>query len=123
MHAGDRLQAVELDESAVLVDRKNPAARRSVGGREQADEQLRGVTIEEIEHDPVIRAGVDPGLVKDGVSTCRRYRRYQLLGEGYTGPPRVHDRDRTRRPACRDERGGSVAVEIKRRGEIDGVGS
>ena len=44
------------------------------------------------------------------------------LGDGLTaGPPRVPDRHRPGRPAVPRRRGASVAVEIKRRGEIDGV--
>ena len=90
----------------------------------KAGEQLR-ITIEEIEHDSSHDLGVDPGLVKDGVEAHLQAllaEHVQLLGEGYTlvrreymtaiGPVDL---------LCRDERGGSVAVEIKRRGEIDGV--
>ena len=90
----------------------------------KAGEQLR-ITVEEIEHDSSHDLGVDPGLVKDGVEAHLQAllaEHVQLLGEGYTlvrreymtaiGPVDL---------LCRDERGGSVAVEIKRRGEIDGV--
>ena len=90
----------------------------------KAGEQLR-ITVEEIEHDSSHELGVDPGLVKDGVEAHLQAllaEHVQLLGEGYTlvrreymtaiGPVDL---------LCRDERGGSVAVEIKRRGEIDGV--
>ena len=90
----------------------------------KAKEQLR-ITVEQIEHDSSHDLGVDPGLVKDGVEAHLQAllaEHVQLLGEGYTlvrreymtaiGPVDL---------LCRDERGGSVAVEIKRRGEIDGV--
>lgn len=90
----------------------------------KAGEQLR-ITIEEIEHDSSHELGVDPGLVKDGVEAHLQEllaEHVGLLGEGYTlvrreymtaiGPVDLF---------CRDEQGGSVAVEIKRRGEIDGV--
>ncbi len=90
----------------------------------KAGEQLR-ITIEEIEHDSSHELGLDPGLVKDGVEAHLQAllaEHVQLLGEGYTlvrreymtaiGPVDL---------LCRDELGGSVAVEIKRRGEIDGV--
>jgi RecB family endonuclease NucS len=90
----------------------------------KAGEQLR-ITVEEIEHDSSHELGVDPGLVKDGVEAHLQAllaEHVQLLGEGYTlvrreymtaiGPVDL---------LCRDEHGGSVAVEIKRRGEIDGV--
>lgn len=90
----------------------------------KSGEQLR-ITIEEIEHDSSHELGTDPGLVKDGVEAHLQEllaEHIELLGEGYMlvrrefmtaiGPVDI---------LCRDDRGNSVAVEIKRRGEIDGV--
>ena len=90
----------------------------------KSGEQLR-ITIEEMEHDSSHELGVDPGLVKDGVEAHLQEllaEHIEMLGEGYTlvrreymtaiGPVDI---------LCRDEQGRSVAVEIKRRGEIDGV--
>ena len=90
----------------------------------KAGEQLR-IRIDHVEHDSSHELGVDPGLVKDGVEAHLQEllaEHVGLLGEGYTlvrreymtaiGPVDL---------LCRDERGRSVAVEIKRRGEIDGV--
>ena len=90
----------------------------------KSGEQLR-ITLEEVEHDSSHELGVDPGLVKDGVEAHLQEllaEHIELLGEGYTlvrrefmtaiGPVDI---------LCRDEQGRSVAVEIKRRGEIDGV--
>lgn len=90
----------------------------------KAGEQLR-ITIEEIEHDSSHELGVDPGLVKDGVEAHLQKllaENIELLGDGYQlvrreymtaiGPVDI---------LCRDDHGRSVAVEIKRRGEIDGV--
>ena len=90
----------------------------------KSGEQLR-ITIEEIEHDSSHELGTDPGLVKDGVEAHLQEllaEHIELLGEGYTlvrrefmtaiGPVDI---------LCRDSGGRSVAVEIKRRGEIDGV--
>lgn len=90
----------------------------------KAGEQLR-ITVEDIEHDSSHQLGVDPGLVKDGVEAHLQVllaEHVELLGAGYTlvrreymtpiGPVDL---------LCRDEQGHSVAVEIKRRGEIDGV--
>ena len=90
----------------------------------KSGEQLR-ITIEEIEHDSSHELGTDPGLVKDGVEAHLQEllaEHIELLGEGYTlvrrefmtaiGPVDI---------LCSDDRGNSVAVEIKRRGEIDGV--
>ncbi|MFE7802986.1 endonuclease NucS [Nocardia sp. NPDC057440] len=90
----------------------------------KAGEELR-ITIEDIEHDSSHELGVDPGLVKDGVEAHLQEllaEHVQTLGPGYTlirreymtaiGPVDL---------LCRDADGATVAVEIKRRGEIDGV--
>ena len=90
----------------------------------KAGEKLR-ITIEEIEHDSSHELGIDPGLVKDGVEAHLQEllaEHIETLGEGYTlvrrefmtaiGPVDI---------LCRDAAGRSVAVEIKRRGDIDGV--
>jgi endonuclease len=90
----------------------------------KAGEQLI-VTIEAIEHDSAHELGVDPGLVKDGVEAHLQKllaEHIHTLGDGYRlvrrefptaiGPVDI---------MCRDAAGGAVAVEIKRRGEIDGV--
>jgi endonuclease len=83
------------------------------------------ITVEEILHDSAHSLGIDPGLVKDGVEAHLQVllaAHPQTLGEGYTlvrreymtaiGPVDL---------LCKDAQGASVAVEIKRRGEIDGV--
>ncbi len=90
----------------------------------KAGEKLR-ITITEIEHDSSHELGVDPGLVKDGVEAHLQEllaEHIETLGAGYSlvrrefmtaiGPVDI---------LCRDAAGGSVAVEIKRRGDIDGV--
>ncbi len=83
------------------------------------------ITIHAIEHDSSHTLGVDPGLVKDGVEAhLQRLLAEQIgtLGSGYRlvrreyptaiGPVDI---------MARDPQGVAVAVEIKRRGEIDGV--
>ncbi len=90
----------------------------------KAGEQLR-ITLTDVEHDSSHELGTDPGLVKDGVEAHLQEllaEHIDLLGEGYTlvrreymtaiGPVDI---------LCRDAGGRSVAVEIKRRGDIDGV--
>ena len=90
----------------------------------KTDDRLR-VHLHEVLHDSSHELGVDPGLVKDGVEAHLQEllaAHPTTLGEGYTlvrreymtaiGPVDL---------LCRDATGGSVAVEIKRRGEIDGV--
>ena len=83
------------------------------------------ITIEEVLHESKHELGVDPGLVKDGVEANLQEllaAHITTLGDGYSlvrreyptaiGPVDI---------MCRDAEGVSVAVEIKRRGEIDGV--
>lgn len=87
-------------------------------------EQLR-ITVEEILSDSSYELGEDPGLVKDGVEAHLQEllaEHIGTLGEGYSlvrreyptaiGPVDI---------LARDADGQTVAVEIKRRGGIDGV--
>lgn len=83
------------------------------------------VSLFEIFHDTTHELGVDPGLIKDGVEAHLQEllaEQIELLGEGHElvrreymtaiGPVDI---------LARDADGVAVAVEIKRRGEIDGV--
>ncbi|MFI6029965.1 endonuclease NucS [Amycolatopsis magusensis] len=83
------------------------------------------ISLEEILHDSAHELGAEPGLVKDGVEAHLQEllaEHIGTLGEGYSlvrrefptaiGPVDI---------MARDADGASVAVEIKRRGEIDGV--
>ena len=92
--------------------------------RNKADESL-VITIGEVLHDSSHELGVDPGLVKDGVEAHLQEllaEQIETLGLGWTlvrreyptaiGPVDI---------MARDADGAHVAVEIKRRGEIDGV--
>ena len=83
------------------------------------------ITIDEIISDSSFDLGIDPGLVKDGVEAHLQEllaAQMQVLGEGWRlvrreYPTAIGPVDLM----CRDPEGGSVAIEIKRRGEIDGV--
>jgi RecB family endonuclease NucS len=83
------------------------------------------ITIEEILHDSSHELGVDPGLVKDGVEAHLQELLAAspgVLGGGFTlvrreYPTAIGPVDLL----CRDADSRAVAVEIKRRGEIDGV--
>lgn len=90
----------------------------------KAGEQL-VITIEEVFHDSEHDLGIDPGLRKDGVESHLQQllaEQIETLGKGWRlvrreyptpiGPVDI---------LCRDAEGATVAVEIKRRGEIDGV--
>ncbi len=93
-----------------------------VTGRD--DDTLR-ILIEDIQHDSSHELGVDPGLQKDGVEKHLQELLAEhpaTLADGLTlvrreYPTAIGPVDLM----CRDAAGASVAVEIKRRGEIDGV--
>jgi RecB family endonuclease NucS len=105
-----------------------PCSLREEGDRwtvtNKAGEQLL-IMLEEVLHDSSHELGTDPGLVKDGVEAdLQRLLAEQIhtLGAGYRLVRREHPT--AIGPVdilCRDAAGASVAVEIKRRGEIDGV--
>ena len=90
----------------------------------KAGEQLI-ITIESVEHDSSHVLGVDPGLQKDGVEAeLQRLLalHVETFGAGWSlvrreYPTAIGPVDLM----CRDAAGLAVAVEIKRRGEIDGV--
>ena len=83
------------------------------------------VSIYDVQHDSAHELGVDPGLIKDGVEAHLQKllaEQIDLLGDGHRlvrreymtaiGPVDI---------LARDAQGASVAVELKRRGDIDGV--
>jgi RecB family endonuclease NucS len=90
----------------------------------KTDDTLR-ILIEEVQHDSAHDLGVDPGLQKDGVEKHLQELLAEhpaTLAEGLTlvrreFPTAIGPVDLM----CRDAAGLSVAVEIKRRGDIDGV--
>jgi len=83
------------------------------------------IHIEEIISDASYALGDDPGLVKDGVESHLQELlalQLHLLGDGWRlirreYPTAIGPVDLM----CRDALGISVAIEVKRRGEIDGV--
>ena len=90
----------------------------------KSDDRLE-IELHEVLHDSAHELGVDPGLVKDGVEAHLQAllaAQIHLLGAGHVlvrreyptaiGPVDI---------LARDASGGTVAVEIKRRGDIDGV--
>lgn len=90
----------------------------------KAGEQLQ-IHIEGIEHDSSHQLGVDPGLVKDGVEAHLQEllaEHVHTFGTGWSlvrreYPTSIGPVDLL----CRDATGAAVAIEVKRRGEIDGV--
>jgi hypothetical protein len=83
------------------------------------------ITLAEVLHDSTHELGTDPGLVKDGVEAHLQEllaEQVETLGPGWRlvrreFPTAIGPVDLL----CRDSGGATVAVEVKRRGEIDGV--
>ena len=97
-------------------------ARWEVRGR---DGDTLQILLGTVYHDSTHELGIDPGLQKDGVEAHLQALLAEhpgTLGEGWSLVRREHMT--AIGPVdllCRDEAGGYVAVEVKRRGEIDGV--
>lgn len=114
------LAGLELDEeqqSAGIVE------AWEVTHKKTADRLI--VSVFEIFHDTSHDLGVDPGLIKDGVEAHLQEllaEQIELVGEGHSlvrreymtaiGPVDI---------LAKDESGRSIAIEIKRRGGVDGV--
>jgi len=83
------------------------------------------ISIGEVFHDSSHELGIDPGLQKDGVEAHLQAllaEHPDTLGRGWSLVRREHPTPIG--PVdllCRDAHGGYVAVEVKRRAEIDGV--
>ena len=101
------------------------AVEWTVTGRNGAADDTLKIVFEEVVSDSTHDLGVDPGLRKDGVEKHLQELLAEhpaTLADGLTlvrreYPTAIGPVDLM----CRDAEGRSVAVEIKRRGEIDGV--
>ncbi len=101
----------ETDKKIITVE--NKAGERLV------------ITVSQVIHNSTHELGIDPGLVKDGVEAHLQEllaehvetfgKNWQLVRREY--PTAIGPVDLL----CKDELGKTVAVEIKRRGDIDGV--
>ncbi|AWB83835.1 endonuclease NucS [Corynebacterium liangguodongii] len=111
------------EEPVVDVDGEDTGAQLWIVENHKG-EQLR-ITLEDVVSETEVELGPDPGLVKDGVEAHLQEllaEHIETLGRGYTlvrreyptaiGPIDI---------LARDESGATVAVEVKRRGGIDGV--
>jgi endonuclease len=114
------LSVVEPDDEAAAAG----VTQRWLVQHAKSDDRLE-IDLYDVLHDSAHELGVDPGLVKDGVEAHLQAllaEQIDLLGPGHTlvrreyptaiGPVDI---------LARDSAGGTVAVEIKRRGDIDGV--
>ena len=118
------LEVVEPgDDERAELEAAGVSQRWRVTHAKTADQLV--ISIHEILHDSSHELGLDPGLQKDGVESDLQKllaEQIELLGEGHTlvrreymtaiGPVDI---------LARDAVGAAVAVEIKRRGDIDGV--
>jgi len=101
----------ETDKKIITVE--NKAGERLV------------ITVSQVIHNSTHELGIDPGLVKDGVEAHLQ----ELLAEHVETFGKNWQLVRREFPTaigpvdllCKDEFGKTVAVEIKRRGDIDGV--
>ena len=113
-----------LSEAPILDEEDNPTGQQLWTVENKKGEQLR-ITIDAIHSEQNFDLGQDPGLIKDGVETHLQEllaEHIDTLGDGYSlirreyptaiGPVDI---------LCKDADGATVAVEIKRRGGIDGV--
>ena len=114
MNAPNKLVELSaLDVEAAVLTVTNPKGEQLI------------ITLHEIFTDTTHELGVDPGLTKDGVEAHLQELLAQTpahLGDGFVLVRREFPTDIG--PVdllCRDSDGQAVAVEIKRRGEIDGV--
>ncbi|WP_432557890.1 endonuclease NucS [Granulicoccus sp. GXG6511] len=117
------VRAPEADEAAVTADLDHEVREVwEVKGKDGATLQI---SVFEVLHDTSHELGVDPGLQKDGVEAHLQAllaEHPETLGDGLTlvrreYPTAIGPVDLM----CRTAGGAYVAVEIKRRGEIDGV--
>ncbi|MGY4720416.1 endonuclease NucS [Naumannella huperziae] len=112
-------ESPEPDEAAPGVALE---ARWQVRGK---DGELLQISIARVHHDSSHELGVDPGLRKDGVEAHLQEllaANPETLGRGWAlvrreFPTAIGPVDLL----CRDADGTHIAVEVKRRGEIDGV--
>lgn len=107
-----------------VEDPQDPADQARWVVRNRAGEEL-AIVIHEMLSESVHDLGVDPGLRKDGVEAHLQHllaMHVHVLGESWSlvrreFPTAIGPVDLL----CRDASGRSIAVEVKRRGEIDGV--
>ena len=125
IHADDRAyKPLNWMSPPCVTKETNQDEKKIITVENKAQEKL-VITVSEVIHNSIHDLGIDPGLVKDGVEAHLQEllaihletfgKNWHLVRREYPiaiGPVDL---------LCKDENGKNVAVEIKRRGEIDGV--
>lgn len=125
IHADDRAyKPLNWMSPPCFTTEVNETDKKIITVENKAGERL-VITVNQVIHNSTHELGVDPGLVKDGVEAHLQVllaehvdtfgKNWQLVRREY--PTAIGPVDLL----CKDESGKTVAVEIKRRGDIDGV--
>ncbi len=125
IHADDRAyKPLNWMSPPCFTTEVNETDKKIITVENKAGERL-VITVSQVIHNSTHELGVDPGLVKDGVEAHLQVllaehvdtfgKNWQLVRREY--PTAIGPVDLL----CKDESGKTVAVEIKRRGDIDGV--
>ena len=125
IHADDRAyKPLNWMSPPCFTTEVNETDKKIITVENKAGERL-VITVSQVIHNSTHELGIDPGLVKDGVEAHLQEllaehvetfgKNWQLVRREY--PTAIGPVDLL----CKDESGKTVAVEIKRRGDIDGV--
>jgi RecB family endonuclease NucS len=125
IHADDRAyKPLNWMSPPCFTTEVNETDKKIITVENKAGERL-VMTVSQVIHNSTHELGIDPGLVKDGVEAHLQVllaehvetfgKNWQLVRREY--PTAIGPVDLL----CKDEFGKTVAVEIKRRGDIDGV--
>lgn len=125
IHADDRAyKPLNWMSPPCFTTEINESDKKIITVENKAGERL-VITVSQVIHNSTHELGIDPGLVKDGVEAHLQVllaehvetfgKNWQLVRREY--PTAIGPVDLL----CKDEFGKTVAVEIKRRGDIDGV--
>ena len=125
IHADDRAyKPLNWMSPPCVTKETNQEDKKVITVENKAGEKL-VITVSEVIHNSIHDLGVDPGLVKDGVEAHLQELlaiHLETFGKNWHLVRREHPT--AIGPVdllCRDENGKNVAIEVKRRGEIDGV--
>lgn len=125
IHADDRAyKPLNWMSPPCFTTEVNDSEKKTITVENKAGERL-VITISEVVHNSNHELGIDPGLVKDGVEAHLQ----ELLAEHIETFGANWKLVRREYPTaigpvdllCKDDSGKTMAVEIKRRGDIDGV--